>query len=297
MTILFHADDYGITAEQAAHMLALSSACGGKGALKSVSIFANSPAFEEAVKLAAPHVAQGALDMGLHVNLVEGAPCADPATIPLLVGSRNTFCNDFVNLLVLSVGPHRAQLLEQVERECTAQLKRYLAAFPQAQGALRLDSHQHTHAIPLVLDAVLASAHSCNCTLTYLRTPAEPLRPHLASPQTRKHLSPANLAKKVLLGILCRRNRKKLPEGCATSLFCGVLLSGKMEYVTVELAQEFEKLALQRARKGKGDGSVEVLFHPVSVARSQCLDPENEPFAAACASPGRDAEARTLSRL
>ena len=48
MSVTFHADDYGITEQQAADILKLSQVCGGQGALSSVSIFANSPAFEAA---------------------------------------------------------------------------------------------------------------------------------------------------------------------------------------------------------------------------------------------------------
>ena len=45
--MIVHADDFGITVSQARAVLDLSSACDGQGALNSVSIFANSPAFEE----------------------------------------------------------------------------------------------------------------------------------------------------------------------------------------------------------------------------------------------------------
>ena len=38
MSVTFHADDYGITEQQAADILKLSQVCGGQGALSSVSI-------------------------------------------------------------------------------------------------------------------------------------------------------------------------------------------------------------------------------------------------------------------
>ena len=50
--MIVHADDFGITVSQARAVLDLSSACDGQGALNSVSIFANSPAFEESAALA-----------------------------------------------------------------------------------------------------------------------------------------------------------------------------------------------------------------------------------------------------
>lgn len=299
MITRFHADDYGITTEQARAILALSNSCGGIGALTSVSIFANSPAFEQSAALAAPFVENGSLLMGLHVNLVEGCPCANPNKVPLLIGEGGTFCNDFTQLLKQSYGSQRAELRRQIEEECTAQIERYLTVFPYQQTTLRLDSHQHTHAIPLVFDALLAAARACGCRLEYVRTPAEPLAPHLLSRQTRKYLSLTNLAKKLLLGALYRCNRGKLPEGCTTSLFCGVLLSGTMAVVDGVLTGAFEAAARTQTstRKNKMDGNVEMLFHPISVNRNQCLDPANEPFAAACASPERNNEAHTLATL
>ena len=299
MTVVFHADDYGITARQARAILALSGACGGHGALRSVSIFANSPAFEEAAALAAPHVENGQLCMALHVNLVEGRPCAPAREVPLLVNERGTFGNDFVGLLKLSLGSHRAELRAQVQRECEAQLSRFLTAFPQLRSALRVDSHQHPHAIPAVLDGVLAAVRAQGCTLAHLRTPVEPAAPHRVAARARQAagmpaaapLPPINRVKAALLAALWRANRAKLPAGCATSLFCGVLLSGCMERVDAPLVHAFAEEAQRRGQ------DAELLFHPVSVPIAECLDPENAPFAEACASAGRDAEARALVQL
>ncbi|WP_162610878.1 ChbG/HpnK family deacetylase [Gordonibacter sp. An230] len=287
-SVLFHADDYGITLDQARAILALSDACGGRGVLGSTSAFANSPAFSDAAALAAPYVKGGALLMGLHLNLVEGAPCSDASDVPLLVNERGMFRHDFLGLARLANGPQREEARAQIERECAAQIERYLKSFPEQERNLRLDSHQHTHAIPAVLDALLAAVRSRGCALAHLRTPVEPLGPHLAR---RTAAPPANIAKDALLSMLWRANRDKLPDACATSLFCGVVLSGRMERADDALVESFRALAARR------DQAVEVLFHPISVPRAQCLDPENEPFAAACASPGRDEEARTLRTL
>lgn len=291
MTTLFHADDYGITATQARAVLALGDACGGRGALDSISVCANSPAFEKATALAAPFVTRGSLRAGVHLNLVEGRPCSDPTSLPLLVGPRGTFCHDFVGLLRLSRGPRRDDLRRQIEREAAAQTRRFLEAFPALRSHLRVDSHQHTHAIPLVFDACLAAVDGCGCTLEHMRTPVEPLSPHLSSLHALRRVPPLNLAKDALLALLWRRNRGKLPDGCRTSLFCGVVLSGRMDRIDADLISAFQTLAKRR------NLDLEILFHPVSVPLGDCLDPDNGPFAAACSSPGRDREARTLERL
>lgn len=291
MASFFHADDYGITVDQSRAILGLSKAAGGCGALNSISIFANSPSLAEAASLAASFVEEGSLHVSVHLNLVEGHPCSDPASVPLLVGPRGTFCHDFVGLLRLSLGRQRLELRAQVARELAAQIERFLIAFPDARPALRADTHQHTHAIPIVFDALMAALDASTCTLGYLRTPVEPLGPHLSSPDSVRRIRPVNLAKDALLWLLWRPNRKRMPQGCATALFCGVVLSGRMEQVDMNLVRSFGKLACKRGE------DLEILFHPISVPRSNCLDPQNEAFATACASPSRDAEARALERL
>lgn len=319
MTIIFHADDYGITAEQARSILALCDTRDGNGVLTSVSAFANSPAFEESATLATPYIERKSLKIGVHLNLVEGFPCSKATNVPLLVGERGAFCNDFTKLLMLSKGSQRVALRSQIERECRAQIERFLAAFPAQRGTLRIDSHQHTHAIPLVFDALLAAVRACGCTLEHVRTPVEPLSPHLATATAVRRLSVINLAKDMLISTLWRSNRGKLPANCNTSLFCGVLLSGRMELIDSNLVHEFEILAAKRGgaceiaadenkdaypaekhspiKSERTCPPVEVLFHPVSVPREQCLDPANEPFTQACTSSSRDAEAQALVRL
>lgn len=290
MSIVFHADDYGITLAQAKAILALSSACGGKGVLESASIFANSPAFDEAARLAAPFVASGALKMSVHLNLVEGAPCKRPEDIPLLVNDRGTFAHDFIGLMRLARGPQRAAFKEQATSEFAAQIERFARAFPSQRDALRLDSHQHTHAVPLLFDAMLDAIARCEGSPAYIRMPAEPLSPYRIAQQTSL-LSPVNLAKDVLLSHFCAKNAAKVPRGCTTALFCGVALSGRMERMNPDLVRAFEQEAERRSRP------VEMLFHPVSVPIQECLDPQNSAFAEACASPARDNEARTLVEL
>ena len=98
----------------------------------------------------------------------------------------------------------------------------------------------------------------------------------------------ANRAKCLILNRLSRRMRENLPRGCKTGPFCGVALSESMDRMDLRLARAIEQASSVE------DGELEVLFHPVSVSDDLCLDPENKPFAAACASPARDAEARVV---
>lgn len=287
MTIVHHADDYGITLGQAQAILALSSSCGGSGALQSVSAFANSPAFEDAAALASPHVVSGALRAGVHVNLVEGPCLSEPSTVRLLVDERGMFKHDFVGLWRASHGPQAEAFRDQVRRECAAQIARFVDAFPEQRRRLRADSHQHPHAIPAVFDALLDAVRDCGCALSQLRMPVEAVGPHVRQGGAGR-LASANLAKNALLWWLSRANWRKVPEGCTTPAFCGVVLSGRMDRL------DDATLGALGARAEREGRDLEVLFHPVSVPVAECLDPQNAAFARACASPGRDAEARWL---
>ena len=64
-----------------------------------------------------------------------------------------------------------------------------------------------------------------------------------------------------------------------------------MQKTTPGLSADMEARAAEQGR------DLEVLFHPISVPIEQCLDPENLPFAQACASPNRDAEAELIASL
>ncbi len=299
-TVLFHADDFGITEEQARSILELSSACGGKGALGSVSIFTNSPALHSAAAMAKPFVDAGKLKLGLHLNLVEGYPVMPANEIPLLVNDRGAFRHNFMGLLALSLGTHRRAFAQQVEKECTAQLELFLQAFPEKRAALRMDSHQHTHAIPAVTAALVHAAEGLGCTIEHLRAPVEPLQPHKAAAILRSEVEPGkpdpritpdNRAKVVLLNKLWNSRKGGAGFGLPHALFCGVALSAHMDEVDEELVRTFAQSA------AKIDAPVEMLFHPISVPVSRCLDPENTPFAQACASAARDREAKTLVNL
>ena len=293
MAITFHADDYGITVAQSRALLALSSACGGTGPLSSVSMFANSPAFEKAAALAAPFVASGALKARPHLNVVEGFPCLPAAEVPMLVNGRGAFSLAFGGLLAASLrgGGTRQELRGQLAREFAAQIERYLAIFPDQRGHLALDSHQHVHLIPVVFDALLDALSLTGCTLAQLRIPVEAVGPHLAGWARVRSVPPLNLVKDALLSALAPRARHLAPTGCEMPGFAGIVLSGCMDRATAQLLSALEAREAARGR------DLEVLYHPVRVPLKDCLDPENALFAEACASEGRTREERALRTL
>lgn len=286
-----HADDFGICEQQAKAILNLSSSRNGKGTLNSISIFANSPYFIDSCKLIQPFVQRNEIALSLHINLVEGpSSCADANTIPILVDKRGMFKNNFATLLLLSLSPYRKQLYRAIVKECSAQINRYLKVFPEQRTKLSLDTHQHVHAIPLVLDALLTSVSACQANLVRMRIPTENLSVY-KNAGILSEVSWQNRLKIRVINFLCKKAPEKIPSTCSIPLFCGVGLSGKMYKINQLLIDELNHKATQEGK------DLELLFHPVSVPIHQCLDPHNKPFARACASLDRDKEAQKLLEI
>lgn len=120
------------------------------GTLSSASMMVNTPAFGEGAAMVRERVPT--LGVGLHFNLLAGRPLA---IVPTLADPRT---GEFHSLGELG---RRALLgrvsASDVRRECDAQI-----AALQREGiaVTHLDSHRHTHGLPGILPAVLASALS-----------------------------------------------------------------------------------------------------------------------------------------
>lgn len=214
--LYFHADDYGMTA----HGDALIRDCQTHGCLNSVSIVPNG-SLEEAVAALRP----SGLKLAVHLNLVEGKALSPAAEIPLLVRPDGSFCNSFTGLLRLSLTPRRRAFAAQLYRELERQLLAYAALFP-AGTPLRIDSHQHTHMIPLVFRTLLHILADHHLPVEHLRIPAEPLSPFVGCPRLWGSYSAVNAVKQAVLNGCWLLDRPAFRRsGIPTALFCGIRFS------------------------------------------------------------------------
>lgn len=135
--LLVNADDFGLST--AINSGILSSHL--QGIVTSTSIVASGDAFDEAVNFSRLHPS---LATGVHLTLVEERPVSSyMPELPRTYG-----------LLVKAVSTGRIKLLA-VERELRAQIEKCLAA---GLKITHLDSHQHTHAFPLLFPLVVRLA-------------------------------------------------------------------------------------------------------------------------------------------
>lgn len=276
--INIHADDYGMTAQCNGRI----QACWEHGCVNGVSVMVNGkePFFPSDTKVSA----------ALHLNLVEGKPLAPAERIPLLVREDGYLKHSFFGLLILSLSPMRKKMEEQLYLEIGAQLDAFQRLFPGEQELL-LDSHQHTHMIPLVFSTLLRVIADRGLRGSYLRIPAEPIGPFLREPSLYLTYRPTNLLKSAVLNFLWCFDRKMFREsGISTSIFCGILFSGAMdERRLTKVFPHFLRLAEKRGM------DLEFLFHPGAILPGEpFLDPDKTGFCGFYRSPGRQTDGETV---
>jgi hopanoid biosynthesis associated protein HpnK len=163
--LIVNADDFGYTPGVNRAIVEASRVTGG-GIVTATSLLANGAAFDDAVALAARYPA---LDVGCHLNLVEGTPVAPPREVAGLVDESGRFAG--AGRLALWLISGRARV-DEIERECAAQVERVVAAGIQPS---HLDTHQHTHLHPRVARAVVRTARRFG--IAWVRRPFESFSP------------------------------------------------------------------------------------------------------------------------
>lgn len=159
--IIINADDFGRHAEiNRAVEEGLVHGC-----LRSATVMPGGAAFAGAIDIARRHEELG---LGVHFTLVDGHPILPPEEIPSLVGSEGDFLPDHTALLkrYLKGGVN----LEEVRRELAAQLQKIEAT---GVSLSHVDSHQHMHTLPGIIDIVLDLA--ARAGIRAVRTPRTPL--------------------------------------------------------------------------------------------------------------------------
>lgn len=246
--ILFGIDDYGMTPLTCGRI----EQCLQEGAANKVSVLPNTKMEDISHRLRRLKSAS----VCVHINLVEGASVSDPRQLDLLVDGDGFFAKSFFGLLLTSLSGKRSRFRDQLYTEIRAQITRVISMLPP-DAPVMLDSHQHTHMIPLIFDVLMQVVRDLQLDVQYIRIPAEPCTPYLAVPAFYPQYLSVNLIKQWVLKFCHLFNAGKLrASGIPTALFCGILFSGDMNYDRVSrILPGYLRLA---QRKGC---DVELLFH------------------------------------
>lgn len=293
--IWFHADDFGVTADQSRRILA----CHREGVLNSVSVMPNTDAIGESLKLLDEEDPSGTgIRRVLHLNFVEGRPLAGAGNVPLLVDQTGLFDKSFVQYLKWNYtkrGEGRRALASQLKMEIAAQLRAVTADHDYRITAI--DSHQHYHMIPIIFDSlmeVLAGEEFEHLCIRQIRIPVDPAACLLHNAQMRRGAPKINWAKWCILKLYAGRNRKILRQrGIDTPVFFGIFYTCEMTKEVVEALLP----AYKAYADGKG-GGLELMFHPGNLtAEYELLDARRKELAAFYMSGNRVREAECLKLL
>jgi predicted glycoside hydrolase/deacetylase ChbG (UPF0249 family) len=205
------------------------------GTLSSASMMVTTPAFQEAADLVRSRVPR--LGVGLHLNLISGRPLTE---VPTLADPRTGLFHP-LDLLARRALAGRVSAAD-VRRECDAQFAALAAA---GIRATHLDSHRHTHALPGVLPAVVASARAAGIRI--VRRPLD--RPLLGDPVASVKMLVLHAAWRTAVRGVAREDRALLGRA---PHFRGIALQGAPD-VGARLLALLDRLP---------PGATELMLHP-----------------------------------
>ena len=245
--IYYCADDYGICESASLHI----QQCVDEGKLNKVSVFPNF----DGVNLSCISKEKN-IRFSLHLNLIEGKCMSDAEKISLIADKNGNFKHTFFGLFRLGLF-RRKEFEAQIYKEIRAQVLFWKSILPDGVPFC-IDSHQHTHMIPSVFNALLKVLDDEKISIEYMRIPSEPISPYIQTPSLYFTYKPVNIIKQWLLKLLWLIDRKKAKKySIPTAYFFGILFSGRMDEKRVnKLLPRYIKLS------EKNGFDVEVLFHP-----------------------------------
>ena len=148
--LIVNADDFGRheLVNRAAE-IAFKSGC-----LRSATLMAGGIAFDDAIRIAKNN---SGLGIGIHFTLANGNPILAPKEIPTLVTSEGIFHDNYIAFLKKYFSGKIS--LEEVRSELAAQLEKILST---GITLTHVDSHQHLHHVPGIIEIVLDLASNAN---------------------------------------------------------------------------------------------------------------------------------------
>ncbi len=182
------------------------------GIIRSTSLMANGKMFFDAIKLAK---ANPELDIGVHLTLVKEKPIlSDSQLYTLLDKSGCLFSNSKIFTHKYLVGKIS---LKQVEDELSAQIEKIL---DHGINITHIDSHQHLHMLPRILDTTIKLAKKYN--IKFIRFPKEKLYSYMFYDLRAS----GRIVQMISLNSLCSFVRKKIPN--RIDYFTGFFFGGKL---------------------------------------------------------------------
>lgn len=256
-----HADDFALSENSDRDVLQLCA----EEKLDSISIIPNLECFETATRkfLSVQEKLNKKILISVHLNFMEGKCCAEKSLLPDLIDSEGFFTASWGKLFIWNYIPFiRKKIKIQLKTEILAQIKKCIAANVIDKNAIRIDSHQHPHMIPVVFDALkeaVLELENDGCKIKYIRNTQDPILLYGG-----KDIFSMNTIKCLILNFYSQKVKKYLvSKKLPVNYLCGVYFSGKMDSRLKKILPKFIKKAETQER------NIELLFHPGTMLRSE----------------------------
>jgi hopanoid biosynthesis associated protein HpnK len=236
-SLIVNADDFGLTAGVNAGIVQAFR----DGILTSTTLMATGDAFDDAVARVRENPE---MDVGCHLELV-GENCVAPANEILSLAKKN---GELPRTLLELVGRLTSGLIasEDIEREFRAQIDRVVSA---GITPSHLDSHKHTHAHPIVMEALFRVAREFG--IKRVRKPFEETQITAKLPEANGAVTQRFLISVASITAPAFRRGLKAYDLRAPDHFFGVMLTGQLC-----------GSALRRLIEQLPEGTSEVMCHP-----------------------------------
>ena len=163
MKILFHCDDLCLTKNISR---VLYSALKTRK-IKSASCVVNTTNIKPWIK----KFNDKKIDLNLHLNLLDGKPVSK--NLKYIVNSKNYFNNNFFKLCFYSLFSKTHPFKQEIKMEIQNQLEKYFFSLKDNKiKYISLDSHQHIHSIPWILNIIISFKDKYK--ITFIRSLSEP---------------------------------------------------------------------------------------------------------------------------
>ena len=195
---------------------------------------------------------------------MEGKCCSEKNLLPDLVDESGLFNVTWGKLFLWNFIPFiKSRIKEQLKVEISSQIKKCITAGLSSAASLRIDSHQHTHMIPIVFDSLIDVLKQENFHAEFIRNTQDPINFYL--PHTGiKNISLSNIIKCIVLNYFSIHTKRILKKyHLPVNYLCGVFFSGKMDDRIKNILPVFEHKSLKK------EYTTEVLFHPGLVLQQE----------------------------
>jgi chitin disaccharide deacetylase len=238
---IVNADDFGLSAAVNEGILQAFR----QGILTSASLMPTGDAFPQAVRMIKENPA---LDVGIHLTLVEEKSVLAQRQIPSLVDENGRFRRSAY--LFFSDYLRNRISMEEVSKELCAQFEKVIS---HGVAVSHIDSHQHIHMLPGILEITVRLADRYG--IRFIRCPKE----RICFRNIISYGKYTRLLQQIILNIFCMYSKKQI-RPYAVDHFYGFFNGGHLD--KSKLVKIFEKHKF---------GTTEIMCHPARITHGKTI--------------------------